>query len=283
MKHFFSLKTGPWRLWHVVVSMLLTAPLIISISSFIKLAPAVSWISAGLLPMAFGIAGLAVIGVASFLKKQNLFVHFSMLGNKPYSYIFWWGIAGGIFALGSTYIYEMFAGFPHVAPKQIYDSMHLSDGVLTAIGYIISSCLIAPIFEEVLFRGILFKGLRDGMVNLSRDFLPKTTTHFIERIALPVALIVSSYFFMVGHQQEDQPLVYTFMFAMFAFVMSFIYAKTGSLAAAMVAHAFNNGVIVFANILFFDKPAPIYILILPLIVAGICILITIKIGQFFDT
>lgn len=56
-------------------------------------------------------------------------------------------------------------------------------------------CLLAPLVEELTFRGVLFRGMRDGIVRLCRAPL---------WVGLLVGLLFSSRMFVSVHASPDQ-------------------------------------------------------------------------------
>jgi ABC-2 type transport system permease protein len=77
----------------------------------------------------------------------------------------------------------------------------------------------APLFEEFIFRGIIFKGL-------ARTW------------SLPIAMIASAAIFAIVHPPISVAPVF-----FLALVTSFIYSRTNLLIAPMVAHAVYNFII----------------------------------------
>jgi membrane protease YdiL (CAAX protease family) len=89
----------------------------------------------------------------------------------------------------------------------------------------ILTVLAAPFFEEVLFRGVLFAGLRDSLG-------PWT------------AGLASSMLFALLHSDPQALLVLTALGGIFAA----LYHKTGSLWPAILAHSLWNGATVAAMV-----------------------------------
>ncbi|MGH4052544.1 MAG: lysostaphin resistance A-like protein [Clostridium sp.] len=87
------------------------------------------------------------------------------------------------------------------------------------ITMILSVAIIAPIYEEVIFRGILLKGM-------SRKMNPK------------LAIIVSALFFAVLHLNIPQG-INAFLLGL---VIGAIYLSTGSIYLSIFAHFVNNSV-----------------------------------------
>ncbi|MBZ9632945.1 CPBP family intramembrane glutamic endopeptidase [Clostridium sp. FP1] len=82
---------------------------------------------------------------------------------------------------------------------------------------ILSSAVVAPIYEEIIFRGILLKGMA-------------------KKINPTIALVVSALFFAVVHLNVPQG-INAFLLGL---VIGFIYLTTGSIYLSIFAHFINN-------------------------------------------
>ena len=88
------------------------------------------------------------------------------------------------------------------------------DPVKIAIFFLVI-VVMAPIVEELVFRGVLF-----NLLNKNLKTLP--------------AMILSSLFFGVLHSKTFIPT------AIIGFLICFIYQKTGNIKYSIMAHMFNN-------------------------------------------
>lgn len=93
-----------------------------------------------------------------------------------------------------------------------------SSGVVAAIGV---GCVAAPIIEELLYRGLLYRALRGGW-------------------AVPLSVLVSAAVFAVDHP----PLGVVPVFCMAA-CATLAFERSRSVYAAMLTHALYNGVLAF--------------------------------------
>lgn len=89
----------------------------------------------------------------------------------------------------------------------------------TGLWTIVSLVLFAPVFEELICRGVVLESLR-------------------ARYGVVAAWLVSSLFFGVVHLQP-QLVVNAFFIGL---ILAYIYIRTDSLWPAMILHAVNNGV-----------------------------------------
>ncbi|MCW1914423.1 CPBP family intramembrane metalloprotease [Luteolibacter sp. GHJ8] len=87
------------------------------------------------------------------------------------------------------------------------------------LGYtLLSSCILAPVSEEIVYRGFLFNAVN-------------------KRLGLIWGLVIANLVFTLIHGYPLDSTVATFLFGV---VASLLYRFTGSLAAAMLMHALFN-------------------------------------------
>lgn len=96
---------------------------------------------------------------------------------------------------------------------------------------LVSYTILAPVFEEVVFRGVLYSTLR-------------------RRLNAPVAMVVSALIFALAHGYGTFGLVTIFWSGV---LWARAYEKTGSILPGMVAHALNNS-LVCATVLLLVRP-----------------------------
>lgn len=140
-------------------------------------------------------------------------------GFRRPSAAFWWTIPVALLGVyGLSFIHDLV-----VDPKQqeIVDQFPQ-----TASGFalfIVLAVVMAPLFEEVFFRGFLFRG-------------------FAESWGWLWGAVVSAAIFAVAHLQLD---VFVPLFVL-GFVLAWVYHRTGSLWTSITLHAVFNGISVMA-------------------------------------
>jgi membrane protease YdiL (CAAX protease family) len=115
--------------------------------------------------------------------------------------------------------------------------------VLTAI----LVCVLAPIAEELLFRGFFFPALRRVVPTLAAATITGILFGLVHIIGTPIALIV--------------PL------AALGFALCLLYLKTGSLIPCMALHALNNAIALSLSLKWSPAGTVAIVIAAPLLVA----------------
>ena len=127
--------------------------------------------------------------------------------------------AGNMIGNGLMALTSLISG--HKADNTVV-TMVLEGDILPVILF---SALLAPVFEELMFRGILFKRFR-------------------ERQGFWYSAICSAVFFMFMHTNTTQ-MVYAFLLGL---MLAYLYERTGSLKAPALLHILmNSGSVVFTE------------------------------------
>lgn len=109
---------------------------------------------------------------------------------------------------------------------------------------IIGVVIIAPLLEEIVFRGIILQG-------------------FLKNYSITKSIIITAVLFGLFHAN----IVQTPLVILLGIVLGVIYIKTGSLFMCIIGHALNNFIAVFGGNIFLTNGRHIYT-----IVAGIVII-----------
>jgi membrane protease YdiL (CAAX protease family) len=140
------------------------------------------------------------------------------------------GVGLGIAAIaGSTLIVSLLVALTgsDATPDQL-----LTDGILDTplqlVLAVVAAVVLAPLAEELLFRGLLHRGLR-------------------RRLALAPATAVSSVLFALVHIDVvlSQPLAIAGL-VLVGVVLAIAYERTGSLIVPVIIHAVHNAVTIVA-------------------------------------
>jgi len=107
-------------------------------------------------------------------------------------------------------------------PQTLPDELGAKDSALNLALVIVLICVIAPIGEELFFRGYFFRALRNW-----KGWLP--------------AAVITGLVFGAIHI-GSAPIGYTLPLAFFGFGLCLLYERTGSLYPCIALHALNNSV-----------------------------------------
>lgn len=106
--------------------------------------------------------------------------------------------------------------------ERLLEQLGTNEGTALLIGSAALTCVVAPICEELLFRGFVFTSLR----NLRGPW---------------VAAVITGLLFGAVHA-TSAPVVYLLPLAVLGFLLCVLYRATGSLYACMAAHCLNNSI-----------------------------------------
>jgi membrane protease YdiL (CAAX protease family) len=118
--------------------------------------------------------------------------------------------------------------YPHQATAEMAAGLH-GGGFLVFAGL---AALLAPIFEEIIFRGFLFNSLR----RIFREGLGVRLTGGSTRVADYLAVAVSALVFAAAHMDLTSfaPLF------ILGIILAELYRRSGTLACPILLHALNN-------------------------------------------
>jgi membrane protease YdiL (CAAX protease family)/uncharacterized RDD family membrane protein YckC len=142
----------------------------------------------------------------------------SMLGLRRFRpSAFGWMVLGLVSYYAAAAAYSVLITQPD--QEDIARDLGLDAGVLAAIPVVALIVVLAPIAEEIFFRGMLFGGLR-------------------RRLTTVPAAAISAVVFGALHATTGISAVPPLI--IFGFMLALLYERTGSLVPGMVAHALNN-------------------------------------------
>ena len=224
----------PERPWELRVP--LWSPLAIALAAFVlaSIAYAVIAAVAGLsasqadespgpvLGATFVQDGLLIAGAALVVGKAVSSGAAAALGLRPTRFwpaVGWAAVVLGTFWLASGLLVAIFGDPPE---QEITEEIKSEDGVLALAGYIGLTCLIAPIAEEVFFRGLLFPMLR-------------------ARIGVAWGVVLTGALFSIVHAVGSPVEALIVLFVLGA-GLCLLYLRTGSLLPCIGLHALNNAI-----------------------------------------
>jgi uncharacterized protein len=157
------------------------------------------------------VVGLAVKGAAAAALGLRRTAFWPAVG--------WAAVVLGTFWLTSGLLVAIFGEPPE---QEITEEIKSEDGALALAGYIGITCLIAPIAEEIFFRGFLFPVLR-------------------ARVGVAWGVLVTAALFSVVHALGSPVEALVVLFVLGA-GLCLLYLRTGSLLPCIGLHALNNAI-----------------------------------------
>jgi len=114
----------------------------------------------------------------------------------------------------------------HWPQSNINLSTHFSslfESPLVAVAFLFVSCILAPVFEEVVFRGLLMRG-------------------FMAHVSPSTAICMSSFCFAILHPLANWPSVF-----LMGVGLGIVYYRTSNLLVNIWAHAAWNGLVIWLS------------------------------------
>ncbi|MBP9852830.1 MAG: protease family protein [Patescibacteria group bacterium] len=194
------------------------------------------------------------IAIGSLVYRRNDFRWFSFLPRSTKKVLLW-GLAGGVIHIVLVELLQLV--FPSARSDVYKELTNLGFGTeyTKPLVMIVTMTILAPVFEEMFYRGIMFRALRDGLAKLGigKKIVGNQTW---AKAALLLAVIVSTAAFMSAHSEEGMASSLYLLYALMPLTTIFVYLKTGSLTASIITHAFNNCWVLTSALLQFPTRLP---------------------------
>lgn len=126
--------------------------------------------------------------------------------------------------------------------QEVFKQFGLGESLWKDFWTLFYIALSGPMAEEFVFRGIIFRSLRDGLARIK--FFSK---NFLMYLPVVISIVISSLLFVLMHAgvvQGPQLLAMFFMSCIFALA----YYLTGSLYVAIMIHTINNAYVIYNQI-----------------------------------
>lgn len=206
--------------------------------------------------VAYGLI-IAYLAVVSFTRGQRSLV-------KDFGLAFRWidlplglGIAfvarilSAIFVLVAT-------GFTGELPEG--GNVQLGDDQLWAVLYgVLIGSLLAPLVEELFFRGLVLRAVRHAVLRGPGRLRPQPAASDVQKWAAGIAAFVSAGLFAALHFNSafDPTLIIALTLSTFAFGLlnAIVTLRTGRMGAAIIAHVLFNGFAIAVLLVFGDELA----------------------------
>jgi len=159
----------------------------------------------------------AALFVASMVARPAPW-HFGLRGARPGPFVGWVVVAFLAFgAFGALYQLVVDIG----PQEELPDELGADNGTLALIAAAFLVTVVAPIAEELFFRGYVFGALRNWK-------------------GMWVGAVLTGLLFGAIHLGSAPEVLYLPLLAVFGFVLCLLYVRTRSLYPCIVLHALNN-------------------------------------------
>ena len=177
----------------------------------------------GLTPLAtiIALAIFTLVSVALFLKMKWAEVSRNYIMTRPWFTLFWSVIAALGAIIPSAYMQELMPEWPDAIQRMIEQSAQQMMGIMNTPGGYAVICLLAPIGEELVFRGAVLHKLL--------EWKP-------ERRWLMITF--SAVLFAVAHMNPAQ-IIHPLLIGL---LLGWMYERTGSIIPGVAYHWANNTV-----------------------------------------
>jgi membrane protease YdiL (CAAX protease family) len=170
------------------------------------------------------ILDLVFIGLAVWLSLRRHHLKPDALGLRPFDRDLWWmplAAAGGAHLAIVVYSLVLSAvGAGAAVPKQEdLGQLFQSPAILPLTG--LATVVMAPIAEEIFFRGFIFGGL-------------------VRPLGIVGAMVVSGFIFGAFHIQSADSVGLLLPFGLVGMLFAWLYYRTGSILPSMGAHFLFN-------------------------------------------
>jgi membrane protease YdiL (CAAX protease family) len=215
----------PWRAWTGPAALILAVVIALVLGSVVYVIAAIATGhargSAGANIVATILGDLAFVGAALFfaqLAARPTPAQFGLRPTRLLPAIGWMALGYPVFLLFAAQWLRIL----DVSSKDhTLDDLGRSTAALAAAAILVS--VIAPIAEELLFRGYIFTALR-GWAGVWGS------------------AAITGILFGAIHVDPDRPAAFLLPLAVFGFILCLLYWKTGSLYPCIALHSINNAV-----------------------------------------
>lgn len=133
------------------------------------------------------------------------------------------------------------------------------DKVWAALYGVLIGSLLAPLVEELFFRGLVLRAVRHAVLRGPGRVRPQPATSDVQKWAAGIAAVVSAALFAALHYNSafDPTLIIALTLSTFTFGLlnAIVTLRTGRMGAAIIAHVLFNGFAIAVLLVFGDAIA----------------------------
>lgn len=164
---------------------------------------------------------VAFVGAALFVASMVVRPapwHFGLRGARPGAFVGWIVVT----FLALTVFSAIYSALVDIGPQEeLPDELGVDGGAVALVAAAVLITVVAPIAEEVFFRGYVFGALRNWK-------------------GMWVGALLTGLLFGAIHVGSAPDVLYLPILAVFGVLLCLLYARTGSLYPCIVLHAINN-------------------------------------------
>lgn len=195
------------------------------------------------------------VGFVWLLQGRPLASDWGLIWSQPKRIVFFAFSFSALFLAVSYGLESMFESMAE-ASKKSFLSVGLDGKMAEVMPLILAITVLAPIGEEVLYRGLMFRAFRDGLTR----YLPLKYTIWI-------AVTLSAIAFALSHGNIDQKPQLGALVLM-GVLLAVAYQLTGSLFTTVITHSVNNTVVLLLGAVMYKDTVNVPISTLCLIALG---------------
>lgn len=229
------LETGSFRWWFaplaIVAFLALQAPIELAVGSL----PTDPVPRAAMMVQPFFVFALVAICLPWALNRRLVWSDYGLAPIPAGRLALFVALAPVVIGVGVSLLESLLPKLDEAADV-VAGSFGMGESFWADVIMILAITCLAPVAEELAFRGIIYRSLRDGFAR----WLPLGVT-------IPVALVVSTVLFARSHLGEGQQDQF-WLLAATAAIMALSYEVSGSFMVPVLIHSLNN---VFASLVSF--------------------------------
>lgn len=218
----------------------------------------------------FMTAGVFCLLFIKWLGKNNLSAaEFGIHREQMVKTIAIGGVLGVCF-FGLTLLIESYSDTLRAAGEQVTTEFTIGKSFLKDLFLLANVCLLAPVAEEIVFRGAIFNVLLQSLKKIST--VPSA-------VAFMVAMVISAYAFVSAHGGGGQD-AQLFLIATLGVFAALAMYMTKSLFGAIIVHTINNTMTMIFTLFTLPGLESGYRLSL-IFAALVCVVLCIPLGLLF--
>lgn len=227
-------KTTNWPIWYAIIPMIaVTAPsfILTGISSLLPNNTILTKINPIL---QFALLTLLAVGLVWIFQKRKLSRSDLGLDKKIDKQGFIIIIAVFVISYLLFQLINKFASLP-TDPIAEFKNTGLGSGFISDLALIVSGVLLAPICEEIIYRGIMLRSLHDGFFR----WVGKKNSRLFS-IPVILAITLTALAFILPHVADMKFSALFLAYFITSAGFSLVFILTRSLSAAMVSHSLQS-------------------------------------------